>query len=264
GTSSELTPEVGQRVSTTANGDFTASIANLKDNTTYYYRVTVYAAGGADVVTGHFKTSDTPRFLNVEGIANVRDIGNWRTESGVRIKQGLLIRGTELDGAVEDGYHLTNAGLSDMLNVFGIRLDMDLRAELPAAKDALGARVEHRYYTMCAYSEIFTEEGKDKVRSVFSDLADPDNYPIYLHCTYGCDRTGTVCYLLEALLGVSRGDCLRDYGLSNLSIASILAVENGLKAYPGSTLKEQTESYLLSCGVTEYQIASIRDIFLGD
>ena len=151
-----------------------------------------------------------------------------------------------------------------MLDVFSIKTDIDLRTQTSTSMDALGSRVEHRYYSMVVYSEIFTDEGKEKIRMVFADLANPDNYPIYLHCTYGCDRTGTVCYLLEALLGVSRGDCLKDYGLSNLTISSIQVVENGLKDYEGSTLKEQTESYLLSCGVNEYQIESIRNIFLGD
>ena len=117
---------------------------------------------------------------------------------------------------------------------------------------------------MVQYDGIFTDYGKEKIRMVFADLANPDNYPIYLHCTYGCDRTGTICYLLEALLGVSRGDCLKDYGLSNLNIANIQVIENGLKSYEGDTLKEQVESYLLSCGVSEYQISSIRNIFLGD
>ena len=52
--------------------------------------------------------------------------------------------------------------------------------------------------------------------------------------------------------------------MSNVNISYILAVENGLKGYEGNTLKEQVESYLLSCGVSEYQISSIRNIFLGD
>jgi hypothetical protein len=69
---------------------------------------------------------------------------------------------------------------------------------------------------------------------------------------------------LEALLGVSRGDCLKDYGLSNLDIENIKLVEAGLQAYEGDTLKAQVESYLISCGVSEYQINSIRNIFLGD
>lgn len=242
----------------------TYSFEHLYANTTYYYRVTVYTGKGADSLTGHFKTADTPRLLNIDGLSNVRDIGNWRTDSGKRINQGLLIRGTELDGAVERDYHLTNEGLVDMLEVFGIKTDLDLRAQSVRTKSALGSRVEHRYYDMVTYDVIFTDAGKEKVRMVFSDLANPDNYPIYLHCTYGNDRTGTICYLLEAVLGVSRGDCLRDYGLSNLPISSIMAVEEGLNRYPGNSLKERAEAYLLDCGVSEYQIASIRNIFLGD
>lgn len=239
-------------------------LEHLYSNTEYYYRVTAYTSNGIEVSSGSFKTSDTPRILSIEGLSNVRDIGNWKTDSGKRIKQGLLIRGTEMDGAVEKDYHLTNTGLVDMLDEFGIKTDMDLRAQSAITKDALGSRVEHSYYNMVMYENIFTDEGKDRVKAFFADLADLDNYPIYLHCTYGCDRTGTVCYLLEAMLGVSKGDCLRDYGLSNLHIDRIRDVETGLQQYEGNTLKEQAESYLLSCGVSEHQIESIRNIFLGD
>jgi protein tyrosine/serine phosphatase len=118
---------------------------------------------------------------------------------------------------------------------------------------------------MAMYSGIFTEEGMAKVKAVFTDLANPNNYPMYLHCTYGCDRTGTICYLLEALLGVSRGDCLRDYGLSNLPLHLIREVESGLANYGETlTLKQQTELYLISCGVSMDEISSIREIFLGE
>ena len=240
------------------------SFEHLYTNTEYFYRVTVCTTNGVESSTGRFKTADTPRILSIEGLSNVRDIGNWKTDSGKRIKQGLLIRGTELDGAVENGYHLTNKGLSDLINIYGIKTDIDLRLDTPLSMDALGSQVEHRYYDMVMYEGIFTENGKDKIRSVFSDLANPDNYPIYMHCTYGCDRTGTVCYLLEALLGVSKGDLLREYGLSNMNISLIKNVEIGLGAYSGENIKEQTEAYLLSCGVTEYQIESIRNIFLGE
>lgn len=234
-------------------------------DTTYYYRVTVYKSEGTEMVIGRFKTADTPRILSIDGLTNVRDIGNWPTDSGKKIKQGLLIRGAEMDGAVESDYCLTSQSLLDMREVLGIKTDMDLRAQTATSRDALGACVEHMYYDMVQYEDIFTEVGKERIRALFSDLADPDNYPIYLHCTYGLDRTGTVCYLLEALLGVSRGDCLRDYGLSDrMKIASIQTIEEGLENYNGTTLKEQTESYLLSCGVSEGQISSIRRIFLGD
>ena len=57
---------------------------------------------------------------------------------------------------------------------------------------------------------------------------------------------------------------MRDYGLTNVTLDYILVVEEGFSAYAGGTLKEQVEAYLLSCGVTEYQIQSIRNIFLGE
>lgn len=246
----------------------TYEFEHLYANTTYYYRVTAYTNKGFDTVTGHFETADTPRILTIDGIRNVRDIGNWKTDSGKRIKQGLLIRGTELDGAEYPSYCLTNKGTMDLLEVFGIKTDMDLRSqgrlEISYTKDALGALVEHKYYNMVMYDDIFTEQGKEKVKAVFSDLANPENYPIYLHCTYGEDRTGTVCYLLEALLGVSNIDCLREYGLSNRTFEEILKVQEGLKSYPGNTLKERTEAYLLSCEITAEQIESIRNIFLSE
>ena len=240
------------------------SFEHLYSNTEYFYRVTAFTTSGVETSIGRFKTADTPRILSIDGLSNVRDIGNWKTDSGKRIKQGLLIRGTELDGAVESGYHLTNKGLSELIDIYAIKTDIDLRADTPLSMDALGSQVEHRYYDMVMYDGIFTESGKEKIRAVFSDLASPDNYPIYLHCTYGCDRTGTVCYLLEALLGVSKGDLLREYGLSNMNISLIKTVETGLGAYNGNSIKEQTEAYLLDCGVTEYQIESIRNIFLGE
>lgn len=248
----------------------TYSFEHLYTNTRYYYRVTAYTETGAVSQTGWFNTADTPRILSIDGISNVRDIGNWKTDSGKRIKQGLLIRGTELDGAKESVYHLTNQGMDDMLNVLGIKTDMDLRSEtdVPYASDALGSRVTHKYYNMGlsdVYGAIFDTDVQPTVAEIFTDLANKDNYPIYIHCTYGRDRTGTICYILEAVLGVSRGDCLKDYGLSNASVDSIRVVEAGLMSYGENlSLKEQAELYLISCGITMDQINAIRDIFLGE
>ena len=169
-----------------------------------------------------------------------------------------------MDGAVCEPYKLTESGLFDMLNSLHIKTDLDLRSPDVGGKDALGVNVEHKYYSMVSYGGIFTFEGMAKIRELFSDLANPEIYPVYLHCTYGCDRTGTVCYLLEALLGVSPDDCLKEYGLSNMPLKNILSVESGLDNYAGETLKDRVETYLLSCGVTPDEIQSIRTIFLGD
>ena len=251
-------------------GQGRVALKYLYTGTEYVYDVSIRLTNGrVTTVSGAFRTAKTARVLSIDGLNNVRDIGGWETVDGGTIRQGLLYRGSEMDGAVEPTYLLTDAGRNDMLTVLGIRLDMDLRTkeDTPLGKDMLGANVNHVYYPCAMYNGIFTDAGKKVVRDIFSDLANPSNYPIYLHCTYGKDRTGTICYLLEALLGVREEDLIRDFKLSGLMHSYltqdyILPVYNGLAAYDGYTLQERVESFLLSTGVTEEEIASIRSILL--
>ena len=253
-------------------GETSVDIPHLKTATKYYYRITYTLSDGTvSALSSSFTTADTPRILSIEGIVNVRDIGGWKTTDGKTVRQGLLYRGSELDGAVEPSYCLTESGRHDMLAVLGIRTDMDLRAPTDNAygTDALGANVQHIYYGAPDYAYVFAEYGRAVVRQIFSDLADETRYPVYMHCTYGVDRTGTMCYLLEALLGVSEEDLRRDYELSALynGYLSSEAFEKfivELKKLEGDTLQQKTENFLLDTGVTEAEIASIREIFWED
>ena len=117
----------------------------------------------------------------------------------------------------------------------------------------------------------------DSFKEVFSLFADIDNYPIYMHCTGGADRTGTVAFLLNALLGVSETELIHDYEFTSFSVYgqrnSIDGTEYGgmfqeflkkLKSFEGATLAEKTETYMLSIGVTQEEIDSIRTIMLGE
>ena len=275
------------RLAVSRNADFSAAkeydldpdgtsvaLYHLETGRTYYYRLTLAVSIGEGTTTlnttGEFSTAISPRILTIENIPNVRDIGGWMTDSGVRISQGLLYRGSELDGAVAASYRLTDAGRDVLLTDLGIRFDMDLRSESvnPVPTDALGRFVTHRYYGISMYSGIFEDGETEKLRAIFSDLADKQNYPMYMHCTYGRDRTGTVCYLLEALLGVSEEDLRREYELSAFT-DSYVDSENfavflaDLRRMEGNTMKDKVEGYLLSIGVTAEEIASIRAIFLG-
>ena len=245
-------------------------ISNLKTGTEYFYRINIAVSNGQTLaVQGSFQTAKSPRILSVEGAVNVRDIGGWKTGNGETVRQGMIYRGSELDGAVESSFKLTSAGMETMLQTLGIRKDLDLRAESenPYGIDALGAGVEHIYFDMPMYAELFTEQGKAKVGELFSLLAEESNYPVYIHCTYGLDRTGTVCALLEALLGVGKDDILMDYRLSGLYHKNIPqnSMEDflvQLEACPGYNLQEKAEKFLLSAGVTEEEITEIRRIML--
>ena len=253
-------------------GETSAEIYFLKTGVKYNYRIRITVSDGQEIsAQGSFITANTPRILSIDGIVNVRDIGGWETENGKKIRQGLLIRGSELDAAVENKYSITPKGLDDMLNVLKIKSDFDLRAvtDNKTGTDALGANVEHIYFSVPMYSQIFAPEAKENVRRLFSELADESNYPVYLHCTYGADRTGTVCYLLEAVLGMSEKNLLREYELTAMHHGSINSQEmdrfiESLKKLEGETMQAKAEGFLLNSGVTAEEIDNIRRIFLED
>ena len=242
---------------------------NLKTGTRYYYKVVV----NGDVYTGTFKTAASTRFIKVDGLHNARDIGGYMTQYGKLIKQGMIIRGTEVDGLVEPTYMLAPESLAYMRDTFGFVYDMDLRAShifMGEYSSPFGEGVGHSFYTAPQYGGIFDEDNKECVRRIFSDLAKPENYPMYMHCTYGADRTGTVVFLLQAVLGMSEEQLVREYQLtgffsSRYAIADecdiILSVLNRKE---GDTLQERAVRFLVDdIGVTEAEIASIQDILLA-
>jgi hypothetical protein len=89
------------------------------------------------------------------------------------------------------------------------------------------------------------------------------------------DRAGSTTLILESLLGVAEADLIRDYELSAFYYnythvnrntengGNILKLIEKLKEYEGETLADKTAAFLLSIGVTQTEIDSIRNIFLG-
>ena len=224
---------------------------------------------GTDVRPWHHSFDNEGKMIGYyEGIPNGRDIGeiyNLKGAGGKQIKSGLLIRGCELDNA---NYYFPEdiiaKGVDRLQNEFHIKTEMDLRQEFLTGLDVFDEDVQHKIYDMVLYEAIFTDEGKAKVKEVFTDLANPDNYPIYMHCTHGIDRTGTVAFLLEAVLGVERQMLIYEYTLSVGSYGNkIVALYNQLNSsYSGANFMVKTENFLKDCGITQEQIDSLRAIYL--
>lgn len=245
------------------------SIDNLKTGTIYYYKVTV----GEDIYPGFFKTAQSTRFINMSDVKNTRDIGGYATLDGKKVKQGMLIRGTEIDGLVEPSYFLEKDAVATVQETFGFVCDLDLRAaDLINGnyQTRLGKDVQHKFYSSPMYGSIFSADYQPALKRIFTDLANPVNYPMYLHCTYGADRTGTICFLLEGILNLPEEVMQRDYQLTGYfssgyaSSASFNSIYGGVEGYAGDTIQEKIVSYLTSpeVGVTTEQIESIRNIFL--
>lgn len=58
----------------------------------------------------------------------------------------------------------------------------------------------------------------EEIRRNFAILANPDNYPVFIHCVAGKDRTGLVVALVLALCGVDLEAIDQDYALSQANL----------------------------------------------
>lgn len=255
----------------TLNPDETSlTIDNLKTNKTYYYKV---VCNGQENY-GTFKTAKSNRFVNIDGLTNTRDIGGYQTLDGKTVKQGLLIRGTEIDALMMRNYIIPSESIDEVLDTFNFVYDFDLRSPTIYSGEfhtRFGDSVEHKFYDSPTYAHIFSEQYRDNLKNIFSDLADESKYPMYLHCTYGTDRTGTIIYLLQGVLNVSHEDMKSEYMLTSfynqvtLSEHSLETVDEGLEKYDGDTVQEKIVDFLVTdIGVTQKEINSIRKIYLED
>ena len=134
------------------------------------------------------------------------------------------------------------------------------------------------------------------LKTIFSVLADESNYPVFIHCNAGADRTGTVAFLINGLLGVGEEDLIRDFELTSFSKVSGLryrsditdgtfaeigvmkndydnfvafgALINAIKSNygaEGKPLSYAVENFLTGyVGVSREEIESIKRIMLSD
>ena len=84
---------------------------------------------------------------------------------------------------------------------------------------------------------------------------------IYFHCKIGTDRTGTLAYFLEGLLGVSEEDRLQDYELSYFY--GVLNRHRFYSTQPGSSITHRFtymhDLYPTNSSIYDYYMAGATD-----
>ena len=215
----------------------TYTLYNVLPNKTYYYRIYKNNDTTLVIKSGSFKTSGQLRDLRIEAtsdyeysyIANVRDVGGWKTDSGKSIRYGILFRGNQLNNYVNDTLtsYISANGINELKNIVGVNAELDFRGGDYTAS-ALGSDVAYynqpidlAFYRINIYNQVApTQTLNGEIKPIVLALRQLMQWikagkRVYAHCAGGCDRTGVFYTCVEGICGVSENDINKDYELSN-------------------------------------------------
>lgn len=229
------------------------------DGVTYRNEVpdieTPFASANA---AGTLKPLDKLRWLNTVIASgthytlgrNTRDLGGWTCDGGT-VKYGLLVRGGEINPADK----------ALMVGDVGIRTEVSLLqtskqqySSSPWGIDYIVNPTDTEFAYQISGSNIvplwrlFLDE-------IFKSVS--HSKPVYFHCGYGADKTGTVAVILLALLGVSISDITKDFELTSFAVTdqarykylpNLFERINAIPLYGGleDTFRNRVVSYVLS------------------
>lgn len=191
----------------------TQQIYNLIPGRTYYYRVQYNTEDGGEYTTfleSQFQTAGQVRMLRIDGMSNVRDLGGWATSFGKPLNYGIIFRNARTD-------EVTLAGAA-AYKALGMAAELDLRDDSELTSSPLGEEIDYiRLASTAQYSTGVKNDWQPFVNDfnwIISRLR--KGKVLNFHCTAGADRTGTLAWLLEGLLGVGEADLSRDFELTTL------------------------------------------------
>ena len=243
-----------------------AEVSNLLSGKQYYWRVKT--EDSLSEISRFRIAEDHPRWIDLPNVTNCRDIGGWKCSDGRKIRSGMVYR-----EKTEKSLLITPEGVRIFTEDLRIKTELDLRyAEIKTSSPAQ----QIFPFPLSAYASwsefgIFTKEQMEYYRQIFELFADPELYPVYFHCAGGGDRTGTLAFMLEAVLGLNYESLLTEYELSNLSISGERTrfsevwkkfMEKLESLVPGAGIHEQVRKYLHQCGVSDQTLEKIKTILL--
>lgn len=155
----------------------------------------------------------------------------------------------------------------------GIRTDLDLRVDFEVwgmDGSPLGPAVRWVRVPTLSYAGFGRPNGIERFKRDFALFLDRQNYPVIFHCIGGADRTGSLAFVLNALLGVDEDELEKDWELTAFNTVNPLfrhcdrydKLLQVFAAYEGRTINERVLNWALANGVTDSDIRTFREIML--
>ncbi|MEU8182204.1 tyrosine-protein phosphatase [Micromonospora sp. NPDC049047] len=254
--------------------------------------------------TGRYRVNvdaiDDNRQTSLPATFNFRDVGGCLGHGDRPVRRGRLFR--------SDSLHRLTEQDRDAFVAIGIRTVIDLRRPTEVQRDGRvpayqGLTYHNIHPEHDDWAGVPHDEGASLARYLadrYADLAqtgtaglgeavgliaDSANAPVVVHCVAGKDRTGIVCALTLAVLGVDDAQITADYALSSEGSARYSAwlaainpdgvdVPAPFLASPAEAMQlfldelreghGSVEAYLRHAGVTDEQLAALRDHLLAE
>lgn len=147
------------------------------------------------------KVTGNLRMLKINSIANFRDLGGWKADNGT-IKYGMIYRSATTNSLK----NLTQ------LNILNIKRVVDLRPNgeinTSSAVEGIRSRVSVTQYS----TDKTVRSAVEKIMKAIVN----ENRNVLFNCNFGRDRTGTIAYMIEGILGVSLANRRTDFELTYL------------------------------------------------
>ncbi|KAI8344805.1 tyrosine phosphatase family-domain-containing protein [Chlamydoabsidia padenii] len=182
-----------------------------------------------------------PRWIDVKGVKNFRDIGGWPLKDGSGyIRERIVFRCGHLVNITEEGIktlirlHVTAAfdfRSDPEIERQGMAPDIPGLTRYPSAMfskgdyspAALASRWKGYFEGPLGFPKVYNvilEKAKQQYRNIFMHMleyhSNQSTKSLIVHCTAGKDRTGIFVMLLLGLCGVDEENISREYALTNL------------------------------------------------
>jgi protein-tyrosine phosphatase len=201
-----------------------------------------------------------PRWVELDGAANVRDLGGIAVAGGGVTAPGVLLRSDNLQG-------LSERDVTRLVDGLGVRVVIDLRTGAEVALEGPGPLVGHDRVEI-RHRSLYPEDGErtdaavdsllpwhgrpldghpdespavraylgylrdrpDSIVATLRDVAHGEGAAI-VHCAAGKDRTGTVCALALESVCAARAAIAHDYVATGERLRPLLARLRASRTY---------------------------------